>query len=101
VHRELRRPLTMFELPLMRWLALRIAEREHELVLVEHHIVHDGESFAVLMHELEALYNAFAAGAPSPLPELAVQYADFARWQREALDGPEMQADLAFWRDRL
>ncbi|RKH58083.1 amino acid adenylation domain-containing protein [Corallococcus llansteffanensis] len=101
IREELRRPLSLFAPPLVRWSALRLAPDEHELVLVEHHVVHDGVSFSVLMRELDALYNAYLRGEASPLPEPAVQYRDFAVWQRTALDSPAMRAQLAFWRERL
>ncbi|MDY7229538.1 non-ribosomal peptide synthetase [Hyalangium rubrum] len=101
IRQELRRPISLFEPPLARWSAIRLAPDEHELVLVEHHVVHDGASFSVLMWELDALYNAYLRGEESPLPELLVQYRDFAAWQREVLDSPAMKAQLAFWRERL
>ncbi|HYO67701.1 MAG TPA: amino acid adenylation domain-containing protein, partial [Archangium sp.] len=101
IRHELRRPISLFELPLARWSALRLAPDEYELVLVEHHVVHDGWSFAVLMRELDTLYNAYLRGEPSPLPELPVQYSDFAVWQRTALDSPAMKAQLGYWRERL
>jgi amino acid adenylation domain-containing protein len=101
IQQELRQPLSLFEPPLARWSAIRLSPDEHELVLVEHHAVHDGASFAVLMRELDALYNAFLRGAPSPLAELPAQYGDFALWQRAALDSPAMKGQLAFWRERL
>ncbi|MFP2924079.1 amino acid adenylation domain-containing protein [Pyxidicoccus sp. 3LG] len=101
IREELRRPISLFELPLARWSAIRLSLDEHELVLVEHHVVHDGASFSVLMRELDALYNAYLRGDASPLPELPVQYRDFAAWQRASLDAPAMKAQLAFWRERL
>ncbi|RYZ43786.1 MAG: amino acid adenylation domain-containing protein [Myxococcaceae bacterium] len=101
IREELRRPLSLFALPLARWSALRLSPDEHELVLVEHHVVHDGVSFSVLMRELDALYNAYLRGEASPLPEPSVQYRDFAVWQRAALEAPAMQAQLAWWRERL
>ncbi|WP_244227347.1 non-ribosomal peptide synthetase [Corallococcus aberystwythensis] len=101
LRQELRRPLSLFEPPLVRWTVIRLTPDDHELVLVEHHVVHDGVSFSVLMRELDALYNAYLRGEPSPLPELPVQYRDFAAWQREALEGPAMKAQLDFWRKQL
>ncbi len=101
IREELRRPLSLFEPPLARWSAIRLAPDEYELVLVEHHVVHDGASFSVLMRELDALYNAYLRGEESPLPEPRVQYRDFAAWQRAALDSPAMKTQLAFWRERL
>jgi amino acid adenylation domain-containing protein len=101
VKEELAHPFDLGQLPLARWTLLRLAPEEHELVLVEHHIVHDGWSFAVLTRELQALYTAFAEGQPSVLPELEVQYADYAVWQRLALDSPAMEQQLSYWRGRL
>ncbi|WP_409462538.1 amino acid adenylation domain-containing protein [Amycolatopsis sp. GA6-003] len=88
-------------LPLIRWTALRLADELYELVLVEHHLVHDGWSFAVLVGELATIYTAFDRDAPDPLPERTVQYRDFARWQREVLPGPAMRAQLSYWRKQL
>ena len=101
VREQLRRPFDLAEPPLSRWTAIRLGPREYELLVVEHHLVHDGWSFAVLLRELEALYNAFAAGRPSPLPELAVQFRDYVAWQRELLTSPAMAAQLDYWRGRL
>ncbi len=66
-----------------------------------HHIVSDGWSMGVLMREAVELYGAFAAGRPSPLPPLPVQYADFAAWQREWLRGEVREALVGHWRRRL
>src|SRR5205085_2461212 len=77
---------------------LRIGDEEHVVLLTMHHIVADGWSMGVLIAELGALYPAFLAGEPSPLPELAVQYADFAVWQRQWLRGDVLAAQLAYWR---
>ncbi len=76
-------------------------EEEHVLLLTLHHAVSDGWSVGVLTRELTRLYEAFALGSPSPLPDLPVQYADFARWQREWLAGPRIADQLAYWRERL
>ncbi|GGR90297.1 pyoverdine biosynthesis protein PvdJ [Streptomyces aureoverticillatus] len=88
-------------LPLIRWTALRLAEETHELVLVEHHLVHDGWSFALLVDELSRIYTALDEGARPALPEPAVRYQDFARWQQEVLDGPAMRAQLDYWKHQL
>jgi amino acid adenylation domain-containing protein len=101
IQTELRGRFDPWRLPLARWTVIMLGQHEYELVLVEHHLVHDGWSFSVLMRELEAVYNAFLAGEDSPLPMLGMQYADFARWQRAALDSPAMRAQLAFWSRRL
>ncbi|HEU0053517.1 MAG TPA: amino acid adenylation domain-containing protein, partial [Longimicrobium sp.] len=86
---------------LLRALLVRVAEDEHVLVLVLHHIAGDGWSVGLLFSELAALYGAFRAGEASPLPPLPVQYPDFAAWQRAWLDGGELNAQLAYWRARL
>ncbi len=94
---ELRRPFDITRPPLARWLLLRHAGGENTLVHVEHHFVHDGWSLAVLLSELSALYQAFAAGRPSPLPDLAVQYADYALCQREWMQGEVLKAHVDHW----
>jgi amino acid adenylation domain-containing protein len=87
--------------PLLRTVLVRLAEREHALLVTLHHIVFDGWSTGVLIRELAALYDAFAAGRPSPLPEPSLQYADFARWQREWMQGEVLERHLAWWRAHL
>ncbi|HEX2165518.1 MAG TPA: amino acid adenylation domain-containing protein, partial [Thermoanaerobaculia bacterium] len=96
-----RRRFDVGRLPLVAWTVVRLAADDHLLVQVEHHFVHDGWSIAVFFRELGAIYEAFAAGRPSPLPELPVQYADLALWQRRALAGEVLDEQLAFWRGRL
>jgi amino acid adenylation domain-containing protein len=105
VHRlagdETARPFDLAAGPLWRARLLRLGGDEHVLLLCVHHIVSDGWSMGVLTRELTALYAAFAAGRPSPLTELPVQYADFARWQREQLQGEGLASQLAFWKRLL
>ncbi|WP_375773024.1 amino acid adenylation domain-containing protein [Archangium gephyra] len=98
---EVRRPFALAAGPLLRVTLLRLAEAEHVLVLVVHHIVSDGWSLEVLVRELKALYEAFLEGRDSPLAGLPVQYADYARWQREWLKGEVLEAQLAWWREQL
>ncbi|MFI1400452.1 amino acid adenylation domain-containing protein [Streptomyces sp. NPDC020681] len=86
--------------PLLRPLLLRVDD-DHILVLSCHHTVGDGTSIGVFHDELTALYTAYAAGRPSPLPEVRIQYADYALWQRARLDSGAHEGDLAYWRDRL
>ena len=81
--------------------ALRLAAGEHALLLVVHHIAADGWSLGVMIEEIAALYPAALAGTSSPLPELPVQYADFAVWQRGWLQGEALDRQLGYWRDRL
>ncbi len=87
--------------PLLRGLLLRLAERDHVVVLTVHHIASDGWSLGILVREIAALYPAFAEGTPSPLPELPVQYADFAVWQSSWLHGEVLEQEIAFWRRQL
>ncbi len=96
-----RRPFDLARGPLLRVLLLRLAGEHHLAVLTLHHIVSDGWSMGVLVGEIAALYPACVAGAPSPLPELPVQSADFAVWQRERLQGEALERELAFWREAL
>lgn len=86
---------------LIRAALIRTGPDTHQLRLVTHHIISDAWSQRLLVRELTALYEAFAAGRPSPLAELPVQYADFAVWQRDQLAGSAMTSELAYWRDRL
>ncbi|MCX4863848.1 MULTISPECIES: non-ribosomal peptide synthase/polyketide synthase [unclassified Streptomyces] len=95
VRAELETPFDLSTGPLLRPLLLRTAEDEHLLVLSMHHIVTDGWSVNVLTRELAALY------AGEPLPELPVQYADYAVWQRRTLTGPVLDEGLAYWREQL
>ncbi|HEX7239841.1 MAG TPA: condensation domain-containing protein, partial [Longimicrobiaceae bacterium] len=101
VAEETRRPFHLERGPLFRVFLARVEEEEWALLLSMHHAVSDGWSLAVLVRELSALYEAFARGEPSPLPELPVQYADFAVWQRERLSGEALEAQLGWWRERL
>ncbi|HEX2090982.1 MAG TPA: amino acid adenylation domain-containing protein, partial [Longimicrobiaceae bacterium] len=95
------RPFDLARGPLLRAALVQTGEGEHVLLLCMHHIVSDGWSMGVLFREVSALYNAFVAGRPSPLPELPVQYADYALWQRAWLSGETLDAQLAYWRVRL
>uniref|UniRef100_UPI0017F27693 condensation domain-containing protein n=1 Tax=Ramlibacter sp. TaxID=1917967 RepID=UPI0017F27693 len=80
---------------------LRLAPEEHVAVVVMHHIVSDGWSLGVLIGELGALYTAYVQGRESPLPELSVQYADYALWQRGWLQGEALQRQVGYWSQRL
>ncbi len=101
LERESARPFDLAAGPLFRAALLALAPQRHVLLLAMHHIVADGWSLEVLLRELAALYDAFAAGRPSPLPELPVQYADFAVWQRRWLSGEALARQLAYWRRQL
>ncbi|MFK0731627.1 MAG: condensation domain-containing protein, partial [Gloeotrichia echinulata HAB0833] len=94
-------PFDLANTPLIRCSLLQISAREYVLLLTMHHIVSDGWSMGVLISELSSLYPAFCAGEPSPLPELPLQYADFAVWQRRWLSGVVLETQLNYWRSQL
>ncbi|WP_369214218.1 non-ribosomal peptide synthetase [Streptomyces flavofungini] len=96
-----RRPFDLAAGPLLRVTLYRLAPELHVVLLNAHHVVVDGWSLGLFWQELFTLYEAFAAGRPSPLAELAVQYADFAVWQREYLSGDRLEHQLAYWREQL
>jgi amino acid adenylation domain-containing protein len=99
--REIARPFDLGRGPLARALLVCLEREEHLALFNLHHIVADGWSLGVLVQELGALYRAFAAGEPSPLPPLPVQYADYAVWQRQQLDGDRLEEQIDYWRQRL
>ncbi|HEY2740310.1 MAG TPA: amino acid adenylation domain-containing protein, partial [Thermoanaerobaculia bacterium] len=101
VAEESLRPFDLERGPLLRTALLHLAGDSWAALFTMHHIVSDGWSLGALVREVTALYPAFAAGQPSPLPELPVQYADFAAWQRGWLRGEVLEAELGYWRDRL
>ena len=98
---EARRPFNLARGPLLRITLLRLAEEEHVGLLTMHHIVSDGWSTGILIRELASLYEAFSGGRSSPLPELSIQYADFAHWQRQWLQGEVLQTQLGYWKRQL
>ena len=98
---EFQRRFDLSTLPLVRWTLFRWGETDHTLVHMEHHLVHDGWSFNVLLNELVELYSAFSQRRPSPLPELSVQFADFAAWQHAWMQGDILDTQLAYWQQRL
>ncbi|KJY31083.1 condensation domain-containing protein, partial [Streptomyces sp. NRRL S-495] len=95
------RPFDLAEGPLLRALLVRTAPDEHVLALVMHHIVSDGWSLDILHRELDALYARHAHGTPDRLPELPVQFGDYAGWQRERLAGEALAGSRAYWREEL
>ncbi len=98
---EAQQPFNLQRGPLLRVTILQLGEQDHILLLTMHHIVSDGWSMGVLFRELAALYKAFSSGHPSPLPELPIQYADFAHWQRQWLQGEVLKTQLAYWTEHL
>jgi amino acid adenylation domain-containing protein len=98
---EAQQPFDLTIGPLLRVKLLRLDEAEHVLLLTMHHIVSDAWSLGVLMRELGVLYEAFSTGNPASVPELPIQYADFAIWQREWLSGEVLESQLAYWKQQL
>ena len=103
---EAARPFDLARSPLLRACLLRCSAeaddgQDHLLVLTLHHIAADGWSLGILVREVGALYTAFVQGLSSPLPPLPLQYADFALWQREWLQGEVLERQIDFWRGEL
>ncbi len=97
---EAQRPFDLTRGPLLRTTLLRLHPEEHVLVLVMHHIITDAWSISLLFEEIGKLYEAFVNGQASPLPDLLIQYGNFARWQRETLQD-EIDKQLPYWRQQL
>ncbi len=97
VQEEAQRPFDLSEGPLICSGLLKVAERDHIFLLTLHHVISDGWSMGVLMQELSTLYRTFGTHQPSPLIELPIQYADYAVWQREWLQGDVLQEQLSYW----
>src|SRR6185369_15053912 len=95
------KPFDLSTGPLVRVALVKFAADDHGLLLTMHHIISDGWSMNVVVQEVSALYQAFAADEPSPLPELKIQYADFAVWQKDYLQGDVLEAQLDYWRGQL
>ena len=101
VQEELLHNFDLAQGPLFRARLVRLAEREHLLLITLHRIIVDGWSLGVLADELVALYDAFSAEEASPLAPLQIQYADFAHWQRRWQSHPDIVAQLVYWREQL
>jgi amino acid adenylation domain-containing protein len=98
---EAQRPFDLSRGPLLRGSVLRLGDEEHVGLLTMHHIVSDGWSTGILVREVATLYVAFCAGGSSPLPILPIQYADFAHWQRQWLQGEVLETQIAYWKEQL
>jgi amino acid adenylation domain-containing protein/non-ribosomal peptide synthase protein (TIGR01720 family)/FkbM family methyltransferase len=98
---ETEQPFDLQRGPLMRVRLVKLSGSEHVLLLTLHHIICDGWSMGVLVREVAALYQAYVRGERSPLEELAVQYGDYAIWQREWLEGEALERQLSYWREQL
>jgi amino acid adenylation domain-containing protein len=98
---EARRSFDLTRGPLLRASLLRLHHAQHVLLFTMHHIISDGWSMGLLVREVAALYSAFSLEKPAPLPELPIQYADFAHWQHQWLQGPRLEDQLAYWKEQL
>jgi len=98
---QINAPFDLTEAPLLRVKLLKFAEEDHVVLFTMHHIVADGWSMDVLVREVGALYQAYLRGESSPLPELEIQYADYAVWQRDWLTGDVLDQQLAYWQEHL
>ena len=101
VDEEGRKPFDLSAAPLFRVAIVHLGPAEHKLLLTIHHIIADEWSMEIVHDELTQLYRAFAQGRPSPLPELPIQYADFAAWQRDWMQGEVLEAQAAHWKKEL
>ena len=95
------RPFDLARGPLLRGTLIQLGVEEHLLIIAMHHIITDGWSLGIFARELETLYRAFSEGQPSPLPDLRIQYADFAHCQREWLQGDVLDSQLSYWKEKL
>ncbi len=101
VQQQAIQPFDLASEPLIRATLIVLSETEQVLSVCMHHIVSDGWSMGVFVQELAALYNAYSQGQPSPLAPLPIQYADFAIWQRQWLQGDVLQTQLSYWQQQL
>ena len=98
---EIQRPFDLARGPLVRACLLRMGEQEHIALVIMHHTISDGWSIGILIREVSVLYESFLKGESSPLPELPIQYADYAVWQRNWLRGAILDAQLGYWTKQL
>jgi amino acid adenylation domain-containing protein len=101
ISEEGQRPFDLSRGPLWRVTLLRIDDAEYLMMLTEHHLVHDGWTEGRLVLDFLALYEALVTNQPSPLPELPIQYADFAYWQRSTIQGEFLESLLSYWKNQL
>ena len=98
---DILRRMNLAQGPLVRPTLLRMNDQEHIVICTMHHIIGDGQSFEVLVAEMSQIYSPFNHGHPSSLAEVSLQYVDYAAWQRQWLQGEEMERRLAYWRKQL
>ncbi len=101
IRAESQRPFDLTAPPLMRVTLLRLGPDEHMLVTILHHIIADLRSVEVLLYEMATLYDAAVHQQPAPLPELPIQFADYARWQQQWMQGEVLQQQLGYWQQQL
>jgi surfactin family lipopeptide synthetase A len=101
IQQEGQREFDLEQGTLLRITLLKLKEKEHILVLTEHHLIHDGWTQGVLLREFTTIFSAYTRDKPSPLPELPIQYADYAIWQRNLLQGEVLENHLDYWRKKL
>ncbi len=98
---QIRQPFDLDQGPLWRFQLLRLTPEHHLLLMTVHHIIYDGYSHSIFTQELSVLYQDFSTGKPSSLKDLPLQYADFARWQRQWLQGEVLRSQIAYWKQQL
>jgi len=98
---DAQRPFDLSREPLIRATIVRLSEQEHFAVIAMHHIISDAWSMSLFIQEVAALYEPFAKGVPAVLPEPPIQFADYAFWQREQLQGEALESQLSYWMDQL
>ncbi len=101
VHEEGRKPFDLSQAPLFRGTMVHLTNQEHRLLLTIHHIIADEWSMEIIHQEVNQLFEAFSQNQPSPLSELPIQYADFACWQRNWLQGEVLQRQVSYWKEEL
>jgi hypothetical protein len=101
VEDESRRPFDLEQGPLLRFLLLRMGDEEHALIINLHHIISDGWSLPILFRELTEIYEAFSKDLTPTLPELPVQYADFAIWQSDCFAEGKLESQIEYWKKQL
>ncbi|NEP35138.1 amino acid adenylation domain-containing protein, partial [Moorena sp. SIO3B2] len=98
---EGKQPFDLEQTPLVRASVLQLSEQKHILLLNVHHIAFDGWSRGIFLKELSVIYTALSSGQPSPLAELPIQYADYAAWQRQWLQGEVLETQVNYWKQQL
>ncbi|MCG8534438.1 MAG: condensation domain-containing protein, partial [Pseudomonadales bacterium] len=101
VEKEIRTSFDLEKGPLIRAHLYKLDDNKHGLIVTMHHIITDGWSMGVFVREISALYASQRMGMKAPLPELSIQYGDFSAWQKDWLQGDELERQLSYWRTRL